>query len=711
MLSWPLRTLVVGALMGAPLAAQSGAPALIPLPREYAAQPDQPVRAGFFVVAGDDADDRFAGDDLLGTLGARGVPIARSAQTAGVQVHLHRVGTAGAQRALARGGLAFDSTMRAEGYVLLTGEGVVDVVAASAQGIFYGLQTVKQLVIGSGTDAVLAGAKIRDWPAMRWRGLHDDYSRGPIPTGEFQKRLIRQLAAYKVNVYSPYFEHTFDYAAYPLAAPPGARVTAAEMRDLVAYARRYHIEVIPEQEAFGHLHHFLKNETYSSLGETPHGHVIAPGQPGALEYVRRTFTELDRAFPGGRFFHIGADETFELGRGRTRERVVAEAAQHGGNDREGVGVVYVDFLKQVERELASYKRTLLFWGDVAMNHPQLARTLPKDMIAVAWWYDPLPTFDRYLVPFRDAGITTWVAPGINNWNRVYPNNHAALVNIRNFTRDGQRLGATGQLNTNWDDDGDALLNQGWHGILFGAAAAWQPGESSIERFQAAYGRVFHGDTTGGIDEAERALVEAHRLLGEARVGDANTMLFWLDPWSAEGRVMSERILPVVSRVRLAAERALIGVRRARAGGATREPDALDALELGARRVNLLAMKFQFAQQVAEMYARAEAAVADSDANTSPIRDLGDASGINGRLQDLRDEYGLTKELYAELWRRESRPYWLGNVTVRFEMQQQLWIQRADAVSHARARWNRSRTIPKASEIGFPTVPVVPVWRP
>lgn len=708
-MTFPLRRLALLLLCAATLPAQATLPALIPAPREFNAQADQPVGGGLFVQPSNDTADRFAGDELLGVLGTRGIPIARTAAGAGVQVHMHRLGSTGAARALARAGVTFDSTMRDEGYVLVTGAGVVDIVAASAPGIFYGVQTLKQLVVMRDGGARLLGARIRDWPAMRYRGVHDDYARGPIPTAEFQKRLIRQLAAYKVNVYSPYFEHTFDYASYPLAAPPGGRVTAAEMRDLVAYAQRYHIEVIPEQEAFGHLHLLLKNESYSAMGETPNGHVIAPGQPAAMEYVRKTFREIDAAFPGS-FLHIGADETFELGRGQTKERVEAEARRLKADSREGVGAVYLDFVTQIAKELAPYKRKLLFWGDVAMNHPALVQTLPRDLIAVAWWYDPLPSFDQYLLPFRNIGMTTWVAPGINNWNRVYPNNHNALLNIRNFARDGQRLGSVGLLNTNWDDDGDALLNQGWHGLLFGAAAAWQPGESDIERFQRDYGPLFHGDTTGGVNDAELALIEAHRLLMEARVGDANTNLFWMDPWGPEGRVMTERMLPVVRRVRLAAERAILGIRRARAGG-TREPDALDAMELGARRVNLIAMKFQFAQQIAEMYARAEVAVNDSDATTTPIRDLGDASGINGRLQDLRDEYGIAKDLYVDLWKRENRPYWLGNVAVRFDQQMQMWITRADAVAHARARWNRSRTIPKASEIGFPTVPVVPVWRP
>jgi hexosaminidase len=107
-------------------------------------------------------------------------------------------------------------------------------------------------------------------------------------------------------------------------------------------------------------------------------------------------------------------------------------------------------------------------------------------------------------PFAKNGIETWVAPGDANWNEVYPVAKTALWNIQGFIRDGQRLGSTGALTTVWNDDGEGLFNMDWYGVLFGAVAAWQPGESSIADYQDAYGAIFHLDPTGKINEAEKS---------------------------------------------------------------------------------------------------------------------------------------------------------------------------------------------------------------
>src|SRR5438034_11258788 len=98
---------------------------------------------------------------------------------------------------------AWDSAMTPEGYVLVADSGRVTIVGASAAGVFYGAQTLKQLV---GRSSRLHGAVIRDWPALRWRGAQDDVSRGPVPTLDYQRRQIRTIAAYKLNVFSLYFE-------------------------------------------------------------------------------------------------------------------------------------------------------------------------------------------------------------------------------------------------------------------------------------------------------------------------------------------------------------------------------------------------------------------------------------------------------------------------------------------------------------------------
>ncbi|MGZ3557136.1 MAG: glycoside hydrolase family 20 zincin-like fold domain-containing protein, partial [Gemmatimonadaceae bacterium] len=465
---------------------------LIPQPREMHVDGSVPVQNGIAIARPANAEDRFAALDLTNALKDRGIRVVSGETGPGPRVVLMRANASAAQSLLRRHSLVIDSAMRDEGYVITSDGNRIVVIGASAAGVFYGAQTVKQLVSGDGAEARLYRATIRDWPAMRYRGFHDDLSRGPVPTLDFQKKQIRTLAAYKVNLFSPYFEHTLAYDSNPLIAPPGGAMTHADVKELVAYAANYHVDIMPEQEAFGHLHHALKYEIYSPLGETAHGHVLAPGQPGSLPLIRQMFAEINTLFPS-RFVHLGADETFELGRGQTADRVKTV----------GIGVVYLDFLKQIADALRPSGKKFLFWGDVALSSPELVNTIPKDLIAVPWTYGADTSYVRYIAPFRNVGMETWVAPGVSSWNRVYPNNAVALVNIQRFVRDGQKLGATGMINTSWDDDGEALFNQTWYGDLFGAAAGWQQGESSIDAFASSYGRVFHGDLSGKIDEAQR----------------------------------------------------------------------------------------------------------------------------------------------------------------------------------------------------------------
>jgi hexosaminidase len=670
---------------------------LVPAVRECTAVETIQVGAsGLTVSAGKDAEDEFAASDLADFVKSRDLKIAEHESTV---IRLERASAHDGEALLARHNLKFDSAMHDEGYaIVLDGKKGLAVVAETAAGLFYGAQTVKQLVHGSGRDAILLVPTVRDWPAMPHRGVSDDWSRGPLPNMEFLKREIRTLAAYKYNIFSPYFEHTFAYASTPVAAFPGGAVTPDEARELVEYAAKYHIMVIPEQEAFGHLHHVLKFEEYSHLGETLHGAVLAPGDAGTLPQISEWFSELAKVFPAP-YAHIGADETFELGLGRTRDEV----------QQQGLGKVYLDFLGKIHAQLEPYHKKLLFWGDVAENSPELVATLPKDMIAVSWHYDAKPDFTKNLEPFIKSGLETWVATGVNNWNRVFPNNNEALGNIRAFVRDGQKLGATGLLNTVWNDDGEGIFDENWFGLLFGAAAAWQQGESSEQDFTAAFGQAFNDDATGKISQAQQALMAAHALLRKADLEDVKDSYFWIDPFSPEGQQLGAKILPVASELRLDAEQAITLLAQARAAGKLDNQEALDAMELGARRIDFIGYKFQIANECATLYSQAVQMSGD-EAKRGEVSNIMHTIGSNnGRFQDIRDGYALIGQLYEQAWLRDNRPYWLANNMARYHADTQLWIGRGDQWQTVVHRWYETHTLPPAAEVGLP--PAAPKAQP
>jgi hypothetical protein len=663
-------------------------PHLLPAPREAHFGPVAPLPTQIAVsIPGRAAADEFAARDLEEFLGAAAT---KTAAPGAYRVELLRAESAAAKALLAREHLSFDAAMKDEGYILVVAPKQATVIAASATGIFYGVQSFKQLLPVSGEARTIATGTIRDWPAMHYRGLQDDLSRGPFPTLEFQKHQIRVLAAYKSNIYMPYLEHTFQYPTQPLAAPPGSALTPAEARELVAYASQYHVTVIPEQEAFGHLHHVLKYEQYKDVAEAPHGDVLAPGQPGSLPIIKDWFTTLAATFPSP-FLHVGADETFDLGQGRTKPAV----------DQRGYGPVYVDFLKQIHDELAPLNRKLIFWGDIGGDDPKAVAGLPKDMIAVPWNYWDQKNFAHMIEPFAKAGIETWVAPGVGNWNEVYPTYGNSLRNIQGFVREGQQLGSTGMLNTVWNDDGEGLFNLDWYGAVFGAVASWQPGESSIEAFEADYGRAFHGDATGKIDEAQKEMMAAHHALGQSQTGLNSDQLFWVDPWSAQGQQIAPKVLAIASEMRLHAERAIVLLAEARAANpALRNQDALTGIDLGARRLDLIGMKFQLAQEMIEFYQKALST--QRDAKRRPTeRLLEEIGSMNGRMQDLRDGYSATKGEYSQLWLSENRPYWLNNVSVRYDLAIELWQRRAFLFADKTRDWGKDKPLPAPTELEMP----------
>jgi hexosaminidase len=581
--------------------------------------------------------------------------------------------------------------LRKQGYVIRATDLGVIVAAPTAQGLFYGVQTFRQLLrpesSGSKTLAIPA-LIIRDWPSMEWRGVSDDISRGPIPTLDYLKTQIRTLAEYKINLLGFNMENVFDFQSQALVAPKEAKLTPAEIKELVEYAARYYITILPEQQAFGHLHQFLKYEIYSDLAETPHGHVLTPTNPKTYDFIRQVYGEVVPLFPGP-FFHIGADETFELGQGRTKDLVA----------QQGLGRVYLEHLQKVFEIMRPFHKQLMFWGDIAVKYPELLTILPKDMIAVPWEYNPKPNYEDIITPYTNAGLRVIVSPGAGNWGVIWPDLDSAFTNIKNFVRDGQKHQALGVLNTTWNDDGESLVDMDWPALVFGAAAGWQPGESSVDDFKSSYDWAFYrnneGDGRTFVDAIEN-LDRSHTLLAAAKLHGATNELFWSDPFSESGASIASQALPATHDLRLAAEHAAKSLLHDRAQ-ARLHADTLDDMLLGAWHLDTLGMKIQFTSEISRYYW-------DAYQNQTDLvrvqNDLDEIVDINGRLESLRDAITEMRKMYKEGWARENNPYWLDNVLVRYDNLASEVQAKIVTVQAAERQFESTKTLPAPEQLGF-----------
>ncbi len=666
---------------------------LIPQPKEVQ------LHAGSFRVKpttrilvefGHQAEDRIAAETLAEEIHDRsGLKVSITGEKPDAKqerstIVLARLQDQKVKNFLAARGLKADS-IGDQGYLLFSDKAHLIVAANTGQGLFYGVQTLRQLLHEDGGSLVCPAVSIRDWPSMEWRGVQDDISRGPIPTEEFMKHQIRTLAGYKVNLFALYMEHVFDFASQPLMAPKEAALTPQEIKALVVYAKNLYVTILPEQQTFGHLHHMLKYEIYADVAERPHGHVLTPTKDRSYELIKAMYADLVPLFPGP-FLHVGGDETFELGHGQTAARA----------SEIGLGRVYLEHMQKVSGILQPYHKQLMFWGDIAVKYPQLLTILPKDMIAVPWDYDAKPSYESIIKPYRDAGLRVVVAPGANNWSQVWPDLDVAFVNIRNFVRDGQDLGAMGMLNTTWNDDGESIYGMAWPALVFGAAAGWQAGESNIDDFKNDYDWAFYRNEDSTFRDVLENLDSGHETLAKNHIVLETDELFWADPFTQEGAALMQKILPAAVDMRLGAEHALESLYR-NSDKAQANQTTLADMTLGAWRWDALGMKAEFTEEINRFYWDAFQNQTDAERVDNDLAEITDA---NARLEDLRDATTRLSEMYREAWLREYNPFWLDNVLVRYDMLAGEFQQKIVAVRQVRRQYDLTKTLAPPQDLGF-----------
>ena len=656
---------------------------IIPQPRQLSANGEKFSLRGAHVVLADSRseEDRFAVEDFIDEVRQEGISLKVRGGRDRKAILIGRIGAQVIEKTLKAEKVEVPANLNEEGYVLHVGTNGVIVAGTSAAGTFYGLQTLKQLVRGEARDAFIQSVHIVDWPAMRWRGVSDDISRGPVPTVAYIKRQLRTFAAYKLNLHSFYMEHAFSSSAHPLIGPEGGSLTPEEIRELVAYAKSYHIELVPEQQTFGHLHKALKLEKYNSLAETPYGDVLSPQQEGSYKLIADWYRELDGLFPS-QFFHIGADETFELGQGQSREAARAR----------GVGAVYFEHLNRVRELLKPYNRKLIFWGDIALNHPELIGSIPKDLLVANWDYAPRESYDSRIDPFKNAGLQQFVCPGVWGWNQIFPNVDNASKNIINFVRDGQTAGALGMINTTWDDDGETLFEMGWYGIVLGAAASWQSGIVDQRRFDEDFDWAFFRADGSQFVSAIRTLGSVNTML-DIRTSDD---LFWRDPFTTpfqnDARANAEKIRKMRLQVENTLENLLRNRERAR-----RNATMIPALILAAQRFDHLGRRAQTVEKLSREYWEAYLNLGDR-VRVRRLRRY--ASPIYNQLREMAEELSVLRAGYREQWLAENRVYWLDSVLARYDHAIAEWLEKSREVGEVLRNYETTSTIPEPQAFGL-----------
>lgn len=402
---------------------------------------------------------------------------------------------------------------QAESYVLTIDRRGVRIEFRETGGLRAAAATLGQLLRQYGRT--LPCLRIRDWPDFARRGVMLDISRGRVPKLETLLQLVAHLADFKINEFQLYTEHTFAYRKYESVWRDWGALTPAEIRTLDARCRELGIDLVPNQNSFGHLRYFLEHPPLRKLAEISEPYegatgdflrfptTLAPNHAGTLKFLRGLYDELLPNFSSP-YFNVGCDETWDLGRGQSQELC----------ERRGKGLVYVDFLKSIHREVSSRGRRMMFWGDIILHHPELIKKLPPDVIALNWGYEADHPFDQEAAMFAKSKVPFYVCPGTSTWMTLIGRHDNGFKNLLLGAKAGRQHGARGYLNTDWGDGGHPQpLAVSYAPFLLGAAASWC-GKTGDEKLLAAVlsRDVFH-DPTGSIAKAAIALGFAHRKFG------------------------------------------------------------------------------------------------------------------------------------------------------------------------------------------------------
>ena len=358
-------------------------------------------------------------------------------------------------------------------------EGIA-ITGCDFEGVRNGVQTLRQLIRQNG--AVLPVLQIEDAPAYRIRGYYLDATRGRVPTLAWLKQWADKLCLYKYNQLQLYIEHTFAFDGMSETWRGSSPLTPADILEFDQYCANLGIELVPSVSTFGHQYVAMRTQELRELGEFPEDadrpfsfiermrhHTLNVADDQAFAFSTQLVDSYLQLFRSKRF-NICADETFDLGKGQSKQEA----------QRVGVATLYATYVGKLCEHLSRQGHEPMFWGDIAIEMPEILETLPNNVTLLNWQYD-LEATDEKIQLVAKAGAKQIVCPAVWGWNALLPRVDDAWNNIARIARYGIDCGAEGMLVTDWGDFGHVNdPRMAVPGMILGAQYAWNPAGDTAE---------------------------------------------------------------------------------------------------------------------------------------------------------------------------------------------------------------------------------------
>jgi len=371
-----------------------------------------------------------------------------------------------------------DQTLKPEAYKLIIQTDKIYLYYNDGASLFYASTTLKQILRQS-KDSLIC-VEINDAPDFKVRGFMFDISRNKVAKLETIYSVIDIMADLKMNHFELYVEgFSFGYPSFKQYLEEDGYISVAEYQKIEQYCNERYIDLVANQNGFGHMGEWLKHDEFKDLAVCPEGiylwgrdrapTTLDPKDPRSIELIKKLYKDM-LPISNSKYFNMNFDEPFELGHGKSKELC----------EIEGKGNVYIDYTLLAYEEIKKYNKIPLIWADVLNEHIDLLHRLPADMIFVDWGYDAVYPFNKTLKKFKESGVKFIAAPGTTSWSSFFGRSQDWLENITNACQAILNYQGEGVLLTDWGDFGHL---QFWPisylPLVFTGSMAWNNKEGSL----------------------------------------------------------------------------------------------------------------------------------------------------------------------------------------------------------------------------------------